>query len=62
MGALISIKVPALIKPTVRFPLAWTLTLFAPTFDGNSTGELAPFERYRNFGLKFSEIIDFTCA
>src|SRR5439155_15881946 len=45
-------------SPQLKMPL----TLFAPTFDGNSTGELAPFDRYRNFGLKFSEIIDLICA
>jgi hypothetical protein len=28
-------------SPQLKMPL----TLFAPTFDGNSTGELAPFDR-----------------
>ena len=35
--------------------------LFGPTLSGNSVGELAPFAKKRNFGLKFACTIAFTC-
>src|SRR2546427_12547433 len=40
-------------SPQLKMP--WVLP--APTFDGNSTGEFAPFERYRYWGLNFNDII-----
>src|SRR6266566_7970224 len=44
-------------SPQLKMPF----TFPAPTFEGNSTGELAPLDRYRNFGFAFSEIIALTC-
>src|SRR5260370_27227017 len=38
------------------------VVLPAPTFSGNCKGELAPLDRYTNFGLNFSCTSALTCA
>ena len=44
-------------SPLEKMPL----TLAGPTLLGNSTGELAPFERNRYLGLNLSWIMALTC-